>query len=318
LKPVLLMTIDPIILDPDYVYLQLNIDVVYDSKKTTKSGSQIQSDIKTAVQNYAKTGLNTFNSTFDISDYYAVVKNTNPAISLVNIKTKVQKKFYPLIDASKNYTLDYATKLNRAVLVSGISSYPSMQFFNPNDPTSIIDGVYIEELPTVTAGIDSVQINNPGYNYTYAPTVTILGDGVGATAYAEIIDGSISNIVVTDPGSGYTSALITLTNDPADTTGTGGSVTPILQGRYGQLRTYYFTSTGNLKIILNQNAGQIDYENGRILLYAFQPHIINGTYSQLTVTATPESNILYSTYNKILTLDPYDSSAIMVNITAKK
>ena len=45
----------------------------------------------------------------------------------------------------------------------------------------IMDGD-LEELPVYTGGIESVSIINPGYNYSKTPTVTILGDGVGATA----------------------------------------------------------------------------------------------------------------------------------------
>lgn len=49
-------------------------------------------------------------------------------------------------------------------------------------------------------------INDPGYGYTQAPAVVIVGGGgTGATATASINGGVISAITISNPGSGYTS-----------------------------------------------------------------------------------------------------------------
>ena len=44
------------------------------------------------------------------------------------------------------------------VLSSGISSYPALTFNNPNDLANTINNVYIEEVPSSTGGIDSINI----------------------------------------------------------------------------------------------------------------------------------------------------------------
>jgi hypothetical protein len=38
---------------------------------------------------------------------------------------------------------------------------------------------------------------------------------------------------------------------------------------------------------------------------------------QLTITANPTTTIISSTYNRIITIDPYDPNAIVVNVIAK-
>ena len=49
-----------------------------------------------------------------------------------------------------------------------------------------------------------VIIQNQGLGYLAPPRIDFLGDGAGATAYAEISDsGAVTNIVITNPGSGY-------------------------------------------------------------------------------------------------------------------
>src|ERR1041385_1886580 len=63
---------------------------------------------------------------------------------------------------------------------------------------------------TVNAGqVGSIAVEDGGSNYVAAPHVTILGDGTGATASAEIDEsGVVTSVTVLSPGSGYTSALV--------------------------------------------------------------------------------------------------------------
>lgn len=73
--------------------------------------------------------------------------------------------------------------------------------------------------------IDSIDVIEGGFGYISAPTVVILGDGVGAEATAVVIDGAISEIIMTNQGSGYSFAIVQLLGGG----GSGASVEPILQ-----------------------------------------------------------------------------------------
>jgi len=157
---------------------------------------------------------------------------------------------------------------------------------------------------------------NPGFNYQYAPTITIVGDGTGATATATVINGSITAVTVTNVGTGYTSAIATVTPASGDTTGTNGALIVSLQGQYGTLRTYY-NNTLNTKTILSSNVGVIDYTNGIITLTNFNPYNIDNPLGQLTISAQPTTTIISSTYNRIITIDPYDPAAVSVTVNAK-
>jgi FtsP/CotA-like multicopper oxidase with cupredoxin domain len=63
--------------------------------------------------------------------------------------------------------------------------------------------------------VESINVTNGGSGYTTA-TVTIDGDGAGATAEAVIDAGVITNINVLTGGSGYTVATVTITGDGLD------------------------------------------------------------------------------------------------------
>ena len=319
LRPISLMTVEPTIVDPDYVYLQITANVLYDPKITNLTTKEIQNQINTAIRNYANSVLNTFNSIFSISDFTAIAKNVNPSILSAELSIKVQKKFLPQLSVSKTYSLDFSTPLKKSVLKSGISNIPSLKFRNPNNLSEIIDGVYIEEVATVGGGIESISILNPGFGYAYPPKVAILGDGTGATAEAIINSaGSITKINITNKGSDYTSAIVQITNQANDASGRLGAATATLEGRYGTLRSYYFTSSGNVKTIFNPNAGTIDYQTGIVTLTSFNPYDVNNDLKQLTISAIPDSTIISSTYNRIISVDPFDPTAVQVNLITKK
>lgn len=74
-------------------------------------------------------------------------------------------------------------------------------------------------------GVSEITVTAPGSGYTTAPTVALTGGGgTGATATATVADGKITGFVITNPGSGYTSApTVGLTG-----AGTGGAATAVV------------------------------------------------------------------------------------------
>jgi hypothetical protein len=317
IQPISVLTVTPTIIDPDYTYIKIGVNVLYDSTKTTSTSSQLQSGITSAIQSFATNTLNTFNSTFNSYDLLSAVQNYDASIITSEYSIQLQKKFFPNLSTGTTYTLSYNTPLKRGIFSSGISSSPALQYINTSNTANIIDGVYLEEVPQSSYGIESLSVINPGFNYTSAPSITVYGDGTGATAEAVMAGGRIQSIVVTNSGNNYTSAIATITPAIGDTTGQGAAATVNLQGRYGIIRSYYFSSQNNVKTILNTNAGVIDYDSGVVTLISFNPVNVDNIIGQLAVSVTPKTSIISSTYNGIITVDPYDVNAITVNVTDK-
>lgn len=316
IKPISVLTVTPTIVDPDYTYLKLNVSVIYNPKRTTATSSQIQGLVTSAISNFATNTLNTFNSTFMMGDLNDAIKAADPSIITSEVKVQLQKKFYPNLTVPTTYNLNYNIGLDRGVLLSGISSSPALKFSDPTTPTLSIDGVYVEEVPSFTGGVESIQIINPGFNYYNTPTATISGDGTGATAEVVLNGaGAIKSINITSAGQNYTAATITIT-PAANDAGQLAAAVVVLQGRYGALRTYYNNST-NVKTVLKSDIGIVDYQKGIVTLNSFNPQNVDNDLGQLAITVNPATTIISSSYNKIITIDPYDSTAIVVNVTAK-
>jgi len=302
--------------DPDYTYIQLSSNVLFNQSQTSLTPSAIKTGVQQAIYGYAANNLNTFNSTFSSYEVLNTINNYDPSIITSDFGINLQKKFYPVLKSPQTYTLYYNSSLQKGLYQSGVTSTPGMQYIDPANNANIIDGVFIEEIPSATGGVASISIMNPGFNYQYAPTITIVGDGTGATATATVINGSITAVTVTNVGTGYTSAIATVTPASGDTTGTNGALIVSLQGQYGTLRTYY-NNTLNTKTILSSNVGVIDYTNGIITLTNFNPYNIDNPLGQLTISAQPTTTIISSTYNRIITIDPYDPAAVSVTVNAK-
>jgi hypothetical protein len=316
IKPIGVMTVNPTIVDPDYTYLKLNITVVYDPNKTTQTSAQIESGVKSAIYGFATSTLNTFNSTFNAYELMKTVQDYSNAIITSEYDLKLQKKFFPSLVTPSTYKLYYNASLDKGMFLSGVSSIPSVQFRDPANLVNIINGIYLEEVPSSTNGVESISLINPGSQYQSSPTITILGDGTGATAHAVLSGGSIKNIVIDSAGSGYTAALVTITPQASDTTGKLAAGIVNLEGKFGTLRTYY-NNTNQVKTVLNPNIGTIDYMNGIVTLNSFGPIGVDNALGQFTVTVKPTTSIISSSYNRIITIDPYDANAVAVNVVAK-
>ena len=314
IKPISVMTVEPTIVDPDYTYVQITTNVLYDFKKTSYTANNISNIVKSTVSNFSINKLNTFNSTFSSSDLINSIQNSENSIIACELNVLLQKKFYPNLTTPSTYTLYYNVPIQKGTFLSGITSSPAMHYPYQN---SIVDGVYIEEVPQFTYGVDTISIINPGYGYEFPPKINIYGDGVGATAEAVInTNGSITAVNVTNSGNNYTVAYATVNALNSDTQGKLGAVLVNLQGRYGSLRLYYIDGQ-NGKVIINPNIGTIDYTNGIITLTSFNPYQVDNDLGQFSVTIKPSTTIVPSTYNRIVTVDPFDPNSIIVNVNAK-
>ena len=315
IKPISVLTVVPVVVDPDYNYLLLNTKVLYDSKKTTLSSGQIKDSVIATIKQFGTNTLNTFNSVFKMPELITSIQSSNLSIVTNETSVRVQKKIYPSLSTATTYYLDFGMKLKRNYFNAGITSYPGVTLRDVTSNNLQRSGVFFEEVPTITGGVGSINVVNPGFGYTKTPIVTITGDGSGAEAYAVLAGTRVNNIVITNPGANYTQAIVTITPAPGDTLGGFAYASAELEGKLGTLRTYYY-NTSNLKVILNSNAGTIDYEKGLIVLENFAPIDIEDPLGQFTISAVPDSTIISSTFNKIIALDEFDPSSITVTVIA--
>jgi hypothetical protein len=89
------------------------------------------------------------------------------------------------------------------------------------------------ELLAVPGTVDAIKMTNGGSGYTSgSATITITGDGTGATAEAVVVGGVITKINIVNNGSGYTKANVTI-SAPNEETGEQASARTIVSPARG-------------------------------------------------------------------------------------
>ena len=306
LKPISVLTVTPEYVAPDYNYMNFVVDVVYDSRQTTKTAGSIKTAVGEAVEGFANTYLNTFNNTFRMSKLVRAIDDADPSIQNNSIRVLIEKRFRPLLGQAKSYTLRFHVPLKKGTALDRLYSEPS---FGYEDDFGVTRTAFIEEVPQSFTGIDEISVTETGDGYTDIPDVIIDGDGEGATASAVIVNGKLKSVVVTNSGSGYSAAIARVEGGG----GSGATLTPVLQGKKGTLRIYYFDSN-NIKRIIEPDAGTIYYDDGYIVLNNFRPTSVNDPYGTMTFKAQPNTNVFSTSRNAILTLDDTDPAAIDIRV----
>ena len=317
-KPLSVVTVDPEIVDVDYTFLKVETDVLFQRSNTLLTESELRNRISTDIKNYAANTLNSFESTLIIPNFVASINSLDSSIITNQQRIYLQKRLTPEVKIPTTYTVDFSTPIKRDIFGKSVTMTPSVQYVDQLG--SVREEVFLEQVPEETTYIESIEIINPGLNYFTVPNVTIIGDGTGATARAVISNGRIIRILLTNPGRNYTQATVQITSNENASGGTNssgagilGAARAVISGQFGKLRTFYYAANG-IKTILNGEAGTIDYKNGIVSLTNFNPYAINNTSGVLTINAIPDSTIIESTKNKLLTLDKDDPASVTVNI----
>ena len=161
--------------------------------------------------------------------------------------------------------------------------------------------------------VAAIDIARTGRNYTIAPRIVISGDGEGATATARVLNGRISEVIVTNPGTGYTST-------PVITLDGGNGEGALLVARMANDVVRQFAIT--MKFDRTRFASTVA-EWQPHTAYSALPNNPTGALPAITITVNRESNsvsasaenAMFDTETGILTgtIDAPSGWAIMLN-----
>jgi hypothetical protein len=306
-KPKSIVSVQTEFRDPEYLYLLVNNYIQYDPKKTTVSADGIKNNIRNAIIGYRNSKLNKFGAKFILSKMQDSVDATN-LNSIIGSETivRLQKRFLPVLNQSKNYTIIFNAPLHRGTITNKLTSTS----FNVLDMDGVERTVILDEIPQSYSGVTSIGVTDAGTGYTSAPTVTITGDGTGALAEAVIVNGRVQNINITNRGTDYTRAVVTITGGD----GYGAKAVAIVDGRVGTLRTIYYDSAAQRQIV-DTNVGEIDYDSGTINIYDINILSVLSDDGYIRLSFESEKGIVETIRNTIITIDENDPTSITIDLT---
>lgn len=153
----------PIIIDPEYLWLELVVSVTYAQNKTTLTRSDIVNGVRTLLRNYRDGVLALFDKTFRLSEVSCLIADSDQAIISDLITLRV-KRFEAglLFNQIENYTIDFRNPIEPGTMRSA-------EFFFAELHNATTDRYFLEEdrsgnvvlkkktLENVTSTVNSTQ-----------------------------------------------------------------------------------------------------------------------------------------------------------------
>jgi hypothetical protein len=133
-------SIDPLIIDPIFTYVDINSIVNYNSTNTTKSPEQLFGSVSDAIETFETTYLSRFENNFLQSRLTAAIDNSDTSILSNDTKIKFEKRFSPIYSSTLSYKLRFNTELyNPYSGYLGCVSSTGFKLANTGNNTCYID-----------------------------------------------------------------------------------------------------------------------------------------------------------------------------------
>lgn len=142
LKDRKVVAITPEFVDPDYLFVNLEINARYNRNLTSQSTSQISNLIRNEIVSYFNTNLQQFELPFYYSQFIGRLSSVSQAIVSVLAELRIQKRILPILNVSNSYVEENSLKFNNRLHPGGITS---TRFFIVRDGQTTL--VNIRDLP---------------------------------------------------------------------------------------------------------------------------------------------------------------------------
>jgi len=101
------LTIEPIVVDASYLFVEPTITVRFNPDNTSKDSTTIASEIQTSLLNYETNQLGLFNQAYINSEVIKTVDAVNDAITSVATDIKLVRRFIPELNQGETYTIPF-------------------------------------------------------------------------------------------------------------------------------------------------------------------------------------------------------------------
>lgn len=112
------LSIDPVIIDPDFIYVEAQVLARYNVNSTTMQTSDISTLVKTAVSSYSTNSLNGFNKTLRQSQLIEQINNIHPSIISCDVYTIPYKVLQVTPGTTFSTIIEFGFPLNTNYTIS--------------------------------------------------------------------------------------------------------------------------------------------------------------------------------------------------------
>lgn len=169
--------LDPVVVDPDYLYVGVDCEVKYDAAATSLSAADIETKVKNAISQYSVDKLTNFNTELKTSRLESAIDAADVSISSNDTSFLFRKLFRADTFTRTFPTVSYKNNIVPGTITSSefISSARRYQYtdFNPNDNTFSVQQVGNQAVVTNSTNIVYLKDITTPSSVTYAPAGTV-------------------------------------------------------------------------------------------------------------------------------------------------
>lgn len=101
-------SITPIIIDPNYIYINVTCPIIYNPKKTVLPQQSLINKYVTAFGSYSDSYLGEFNDNFSYANLVTYISSVDTSVSDYTITTQYEQRFVPTLNTVGIYTFSFS------------------------------------------------------------------------------------------------------------------------------------------------------------------------------------------------------------------
>lgn len=112
LTPKCPLSIEPIVVDPEFLYCTVNSSVKYNVGITSLKPTDMETIVKSAISRFNTTYLNRFKNTLKYSKLLYAIDSSNPSVISNDTNVTPYKEIIPILNTPNNYRVDFGISIN--------------------------------------------------------------------------------------------------------------------------------------------------------------------------------------------------------------
>lgn len=139
IKPRSIIAIEPVIVEPEYLFVKIRSTVYYNSRETTSNASTIANIVKNSILSFVNSELNGFDSDFRYSKLLDTIDNSEGSIKNNLTDITLKYRFYPPVNVPTKFTININNAISTGDATNSISGIDSSAFIYRGISTKIGD-----------------------------------------------------------------------------------------------------------------------------------------------------------------------------------
>jgi len=112
INPKKVLTVSTEIVDPEYIYLTINVNTTYDPEKTITTEANLKQIVANTISSYNTNSLNKFSRYFRYSELSRQIDTSERSILSSDLTVKMRKEFDVQLNSSAKYEIAFSNPIN--------------------------------------------------------------------------------------------------------------------------------------------------------------------------------------------------------------